>query len=91
MATLQVRSLDDQLYEALGRRAAMDNRSISQEVTAMLKEYLSTPVRKNNKATDLFLEMCGCWDDERGPEEITREIRQARQTSTRFNDGYLEY
>ena len=41
MATLQVRSIDNQLYKALGRRAAQDNRSISQEVDAILQEYLS--------------------------------------------------
>lgn len=32
MANLQVKSIDDDLYESLGRRAAMENRSISQEI-----------------------------------------------------------
>jgi len=85
MATLQVRSIDDQLYEALGRRAAMDNRSISQEVTAMLKNFLSTPKGRHEKATELFLQMCGSWEDEHNPEEIAREIRAARRSTTRFD------
>ena len=88
MATLQVRSIDDQLYEALGRRASMDNRSISQEVTAMLREYLSTPKRRHEKATELFLELCGSWEDKRDLEEIVRDIRQARRTTTRFDNRF---
>ena len=34
MATLQVRSIDDQLYQALGKLAAREQRSISQQVVA---------------------------------------------------------
>ena len=55
MATLQVRSMDDRLYEALGRRAAMDNRSISQEVVMIIKEYLSAPDAHHKRKTESFL------------------------------------
>ena len=58
MATLQVRSIDDQLYDALGRKAAKDNRSISQEVVAILKEHLAQPMQ-HKSATEKFLELCG--------------------------------
>ena len=66
MATLQVKSIDDRLYKLLGQKAKMDNRSISQEVIAIIKEHLSEP-RKNSSvlATDRFLEMCGTWKDNR--------------------------
>ncbi len=84
MATLQVRTIDDQLYKALGRRAAMDNRSISQEVIAILKAYLSTPTATNAKSTDDFLKMCGCWQDERDAEAIIKEIRNDRCSKERF-------
>ena len=43
MANLQVKSMDDQLYQALGKRAAMDQRSISQEVIFIIKDYLRIP------------------------------------------------
>lgn len=85
MATLQVRSIEDQLYEALGKKAAQDNRSISQEVIAILKEYLSQPLKDKN-ATEKFLELCGTWQDERTAKEITKEIRAGRKTKTRFKD-----
>lgn len=86
MATLQVRSIDDRLYKALGRKAAMDNRSISQEVVSILKAYLSAPKMLHENATHAFLEMCGTWSDERGPEEIVEEIRHSRRTTNRFQE-----
>lgn len=87
MATLQVRSIDDQLYRALGARAAMDNRSISQEVVVIIKDYLSRPNGQRAKATAQFLQLCGSWQDERTEKEIAEEIRSARvQRRTRFQE-----
>jgi plasmid stability protein len=85
MATLQVRSIDDQLYKALGRRAAMDNRSISQEVVAILKAYLSSPSLQHSNSTNDFLEMCGTWQDTKNEKQITEEIRESRRSGNRFS------
>ena len=87
MATLQVRSMDDRLYEALGRRAAMDNRSISQEVVMIVKEYLSAPDAHHKRKTESFLELAGSWQDDRSAEEIIREVGKSRQNSaSRFKE-----
>lgn len=88
MATLQVRSIDDQLYEALGKLAARDHRSISQEVVAILKEHLSQPIRHTatTTTTEEFLRLCGTWQEDRSAEEIAEEIRAHRQSVTRFQD-----
>lgn len=83
MANLQVRSIDDQLYEALGRRAKMENRSISQEVISILKKHLSSPVSGNEKNTQDFLELCGTWESKNSMEQIVREIKQSRSTEDR--------
>ncbi len=83
MATLQVRSIDDQLYNALGKRAAMENRSISQQVIVILKEHLSAPVRKNQNATTAFLELAGSWQDEGSADRIASDIRKSRRPRTR--------
>lgn len=87
MATLQVRTIDDRLYEALGRRASRQNRSISQEVTFILKDYLSSPPRDRKNATDSFLELAGTWNDDRSAEKIVKDIRKSRKSSTRFKDS----
>lgn len=86
MATLQVRSLDDRLYKSLGRRASRQNRSISQEVTFILKDYLSKPQNEGKNATDQFLELAGTWDDDRSAKEIVKEIRKSRKSSSRFKE-----
>ena len=89
MATLQVRSMDDELYRALGARAAMENRSISQEVIAIVKDYLSRPVSQHRNVTEQFLQLCGSWQDERTEAEIAGEIRRSRVDSdVRFQEGF---
>lgn len=85
MATLQVRSIDDQLYNALGRIAERSNRSISQQVVAILKEYLSQPHR-HKSATEDFLALCSTWKDGRTAEEIVEDIRKSRKSETRFKE-----
>ena len=80
MAILQVRSMDDDLYGALGKRAAMENRSISQEVIEIIKRYLATP-RSLSAATDEeALRLAGSWDDSRSAEELASAIRMDRST-----------
>ena len=76
MATLKICSMDDQLYEALKRRAREENRSISEEAIAILKDYLSRPT----SATQALLDLAGSWEDDRGAEEIIEDIRQSRYT-----------
>ena len=78
MANLQVKSIDDQLYKALGKRAAMENRSISQQVIHMIKAYLSTPSNKHEKLNEEFLALCGGWDDEQSAQAIADELRADR-------------
>lgn len=58
MAYLQVKSIDDELYKSLGKRAAMENRSITQEVISILKAHLSIPSCKTRLVNDQFLEVC---------------------------------
>jgi plasmid stability protein len=84
MATLQVKGLDDRLYEALRARASMDNRSISQEVAAIIRDYLSRSPQDARRANEAFAELIGAWVDNRSAEEITSDIRKARQSGTRF-------
>ena len=84
MATLQVKGLDGDLYEALRARASMDNRSISQEVVTIIKDFLSRPDRSPERSTRSFLELAGSWEDDRSAKEIVKDIRGSRRTGRRF-------
>ena len=85
MANLQVKGLDDSLYAALGARAALDNRSVSQEVVTMIQEFLGRPHQASREATKAFLELSGSWVDDRPAKKIAQAIRKARRSRRRFS------
>jgi plasmid stability protein len=80
MATLQVKGIDDQLYKALGARASMNNRSISQEVITIIQESLSRGPADPRAATRSFLELCGSWKDDRPAARIVADLRRSRRS-----------
>jgi len=85
MATLQVKGFDDRLYEALRARAAMQNRSVSQEVVTMIRQCLSRPPEDPRAAMSAALELAGTWQDERSAQEIIDEVMAHRRTGRRFD------
>lgn len=87
MAVLQVRNMSDELYGALGRRAAMDNRSISQEVIEIIQRHLASPRRASVAADEAALQLAGSWLDDRSAKEIAADIRKVRATK-RFQGGF---
>ncbi|PJZ24970.1 antitoxin [Leptospira hartskeerlii] len=87
MANLQVRDIDDRLYEALKRRAEMEHRSVSQEVVLLIENYLAHDNKESERKTLSFLELSGSWVDDRSPEKIVEEIRSSRTKNTRGRDA----
>ena len=59
MAILQVRDIDDRLYETLKTKAKLDNRSLSQEVISILERFLANPIYFEKSPTDEFLSLSG--------------------------------
>ncbi len=84
MAILQVRDMDDTLYEDLKRRARAQHRSLSQQVVHILEEYLSRPAVDPRTQTSLFLELSGSWQGPETSEQILKSIRGSRVNSKRF-------
>lgn len=83
MATLQVKKINDALYKALGARAALEHRSISQEIIRIVSNYLGAGVTSNEAATEAFLKLSGTWKDRSSTEKIIKDIRAARHTASR--------
>ena len=82
---VSIRSIDDALYGALGRRAAMDNRSISQEVIEIIKRYLATPRTLSNSSDEEALHLAGSWEESKPADELVAAMREER--STRRSSG----
>ncbi|MDA8163460.1 MAG: hypothetical protein M0017_00315 [Desulfobacteraceae bacterium] len=89
MANLQIKGMDDQLYEDLKRQAAEENRTVTQEVVHLLRSHLAS--RKTSKAArtpaEVLLELSGAWEDGRPAGDIVNEILESRRNSTRLADG----
>lgn len=83
MANLQVKGIDDDLYRALRRRAALENRSISQEVVTMIQESLARPRTDTAARNRVLLELAGSWQDERTGAEIAADLRRSRRNTSR--------
>lgn len=79
MATLQVKSIDNKLYEALKQKAKLDHRSISQEVITIILDSLSQPVKNAEQATYDFLKLSGAWAGSESATKILDEIRRGRK------------
>jgi plasmid stability protein len=75
MANLQVRDIDNGLYQSLKNRALKERRSISQEVIYILEKYLARPKSMDVNPTKEFLQLSGSWEDDRSAEEIVASIR----------------
>lgn len=92
MAMLQVRDMDDRLYDRLRFAAKLDNRSISQQVITILQNYFASVPIKTKNATEEFLKLAGTWEDSRTTEEIIDDIYSSRVNSTRFEalDGIFD-
>jgi hypothetical protein len=89
VANLQIKGMDDNLYAQIKELAAMENRSVSQQILFLAKEYLA---RKKNlqparSPARTLLELSGSWDDNRTPEEIVKEIKGARRSTKRLREG----
>ncbi len=83
MAILQVRDIDNSLYEAVKTIAKKERRSISQEVIVMIESYIGNPKQTSAAdATEEFLNLS--WQGDEAADEIIDSIRKSRKNSKRF-------
>lgn len=89
MANLQVKGVDDDFYESLKALAGAENRSVSQQVLLILREYLAkeSAVRAARTPAEVLLELAGSWDDERSAAEIVDDLRRSRRPSSKLGQG----
>jgi hypothetical protein len=90
MANLQIKNIQDDLYEEIKKLASAENRSISQQVLFLVKEYLAK--RKHLSAAkspaQVLLELSGSWEDDKNAEQIVEEIKSARKSSRKLEKGF---
>jgi hypothetical protein len=89
MANLQIKGMDDRLYEEVRKLAASEQRSVSQQVLFLVRDYLASRKALSTLRTpaEVLLELSGSWEDEREPEEIIQEIKAGRKNSKKLGQG----
>jgi hypothetical protein len=90
MANLQIKNIQDELYEEIKKLAAAENRSVSQQVLYLVKEYLAKKKRLTaaKSPAQVLLELFGSWEDDRSAEQIVKEIKSARKSSKKLEKGF---
>jgi len=90
MANLQIKGIEDGLYAEIKDLAAAENRSVSQQILFLVKEYLARKKHLHALKTpaQVLLELSGSWQDNKGPEQIIAEIKSARKGSKKLAEGF---
>ncbi|MGD8339095.1 MAG: hypothetical protein PVJ29_18545 [Desulfobacterales bacterium] len=90
MANLQIKGIDDGLYNEIKKLAASEKRSVSQQVLFLVKSYLANKPRFDAAKTpsEVFLELHGSWQDEREADQIINQIKKARKNIKRTAAGF---
>jgi predicted CopG family antitoxin len=90
MANLQIKGIQDELYVEIKKLAAAENRSMSQEILFLVKDYLARRehVRKLKTPAQVLLDLAGSWEDNREAEQIIAEIKSARKSSEKLSAGF---
>jgi len=89
MANLQIKGIEDKLYQELKSMASDENRSISQQMLFLIRKYLSKKSRIDQlkPPAQVLLELSGSWQDSRDTETIIAEIKSARKNSKKLSQG----
>ena len=69
--------------------AVQENRSVSQQVLFLVREYLSRRGRGQAEKPSAIrlLQLAGSWEDRRTASEIVADLRAARKNSGRLTRG----
>ncbi len=76
MATLQLEGIDSCFYDQIKQMAESENRSISQQIVYVVKEYLAKEkqIKQALMPADVLLDLASSWQDARDAYEIISEI-----------------
>jgi len=90
MANLQIKGIDDELYNEIKKLAAAEKRSVSQQVLFLVKDYLAKKPRCDAAKTpsEVLLELYGSWQDEREADQIIDQIKKDRKNMKRSGAAF---
>ena len=90
MANLQIKGIDDELYNEIKKLAATEKQSVSQQILFLVKNYLAKKPRCDAAKTpsEVLLELYGSWQDEREADQIIDQIKKDRKNMKRSEAAF---
>ena len=90
MANLQIKGIEDKFYSQIKEMAASENRSVSQQVLYLIKEYLTKAkqIKQLKTPAQTLLELSGSWIDTKKSDEIIEELKKNRNNSRKLSKGF---
>lgn len=87
MSNLQIKGMDERLYQELKRLAAGENRSVSQQVLHWIRRHLAQKAGEGETAAEVLLDLAGSWEDDRTADQIAGDLRSRRRSSRKLAEG----
>ena len=89
MANLQIKGIADDFYALIKEIAVAENRSVSQQVIFLIKEYVNRKknIQRIKTPAQVLLDLSGSWHDNRPAEKIIEEIASNRKNSRKLAQG----
>jgi hypothetical protein len=90
MANLQIKGIDENLYSQIKKLASAENRSVSQQIIFLAKEYLAKQkdLQASQSPARVLLELSGSWVDARTPQQIIGKIKGTRRSSKKLRKRF---
>ena len=90
MANLQIKGIEDKFYLQIKEMAASENRSVSQQVLYLIKEYLAKAkqIKQLKTPAQTLLELSGSWLDTKKSDEIIEDLKKNRNNSRKLSKGF---
>jgi len=75
--------MNDDFYAQIKALAGSENRSVSQQILFMTKEYLlkKQQLQAVKMPAQVLLELAGAWEDGRTAEEMIADLKQSRKNT----------
>ena len=93
MANLQIKNINDDFYKQIKQLADAENRSVSQQVLYLLKEYLAKrkSIPKIKTPAQILLDLSGSWDEDADADQIIEKIKKKRVNSKKLSKGFRSH
>ena len=90
MANLHIKGMNDDFYAQIKALAGSENRSVSEQILFMIKEYLrrKQQFQALKMPAQVLLDLSGTWEDDRTAEEIIADLKQARKSIPLIREAF---